>query len=110
MQGLGYARSALWGVTLPEDAVRQKMNRADNERQQARRHRRWLWSATRVAARVWREETPSKPDSSGDGIEEEHEYEEEGEITPPPHSPPPEDLPLVGDLFSQQAGISVGVR
>jgi hypothetical protein len=33
MQGLGYARSALWGVTLPEDAVRQEPNHADKERQ-----------------------------------------------------------------------------
>jgi hypothetical protein len=32
MQDLDYARSALWGVTLLEDVVRQEANRADNER------------------------------------------------------------------------------
>jgi hypothetical protein len=107
MQGLGYAHSALRGVTLPEDVVRQESNRADNERQQARRQ---LWSATRAAARARGEETPSELESSGDGDEEEDEDEEEGEITPSPHSPPHEDLPSLGDLFSQQTGISVSVR
>jgi hypothetical protein len=33
-----------------------------------------------------------------------------GEITPSFHSSPPEDLPSLGGLFSQQAGISVGAR
>jgi hypothetical protein len=28
----------------------------------------------------------------------------------PPHSPLPEDIPLLGDIFSQQVGISVGAR
>jgi hypothetical protein len=55
------------------------------------------------------EKTPSEPDSSGDGDVEENEDEEEGEISSSPHSSPPEDLPSLGDLFSQQAGISVGV-
>jgi hypothetical protein len=36
----------------------------------------------------------------GDGDEEEDEDVEEGEITPSPHSLPPEDLPSLGDLFS----------
>jgi hypothetical protein len=31
-------------------------------------------------------------------------------VTPIPHSPPPEDLPSLGDIFSRQAGISVGMR
>jgi hypothetical protein len=73
---------------LPEDVVRWKANRADNEEGEI---------------------TPSKPESSGDN-EEEDEDEEEGEITPSPHSPPPEDLPLLGDLFNQQARISVGAH
>jgi hypothetical protein len=47
-----------------------------------------------MAARVWGEKTPS----------------EDREIPPSPHSPPPEDLPSLGDLFSQQTGISVGAR
>jgi hypothetical protein len=54
------------------------------------------------------DKSSSVPESSGGGIEAEHEDEGagEGEVTPPPHTPPPEDLPSLGDLFSQQAGIS----
>jgi hypothetical protein len=54
--------------------------------------------------------TPFEPKSSGDGDEEEDEDEEEGEITLSSHSPPPEDLPSLGDLFSQQAEIFVGMH
>jgi hypothetical protein len=68
------------------------------------------WCVTRALMRARGEETPSKPESSKDGDEEEDEDEEYGEITPSPHSPPPEDLPSLGYLFSQQTGISVGVR
>jgi hypothetical protein len=46
----------------------------------------------------------------GDGDEAEDEDEEQGEITPSPHSPMLEDLPSLGDLFRQQAGISIGAR
>jgi hypothetical protein len=42
--------------------------------------------------------------------EEEDEYGEVGEVTPPPHSPPHEDLPSLGDIFSRQVGISIGVH
>jgi hypothetical protein len=56
------------------------------------------------------EETPSEPESSRGDDEEEDEDREEGEVTPRPHSSPPEDLPSLGDIFSQQVGISVGVR
>jgi hypothetical protein len=45
-------------------------------------------------------ETPFEPKSSGDGNEEEDEDELDGEITPSPHSPPPKDLPPLGDHFS----------
>jgi hypothetical protein len=65
-----------------------------------------------VAARAWEEETLSEPESSGDD-EEEDEGEEEGEITPPPPPAPlhpPKDFPSLGDLFSQQAGVSVGAH
>jgi hypothetical protein len=63
-----------------------------------------------VATRVRGEETPSEPESSGGDNEEEDEDREEGQVTPLPHSPPPEDLPSHGDIFSRQAGISVGVH
>jgi hypothetical protein len=52
-----------------------------------------------VTARVRGEETPSEPESSGDG-DVEDEDNEEGEITPSSHSPPLVDLLLLGDLFS----------
>jgi hypothetical protein len=51
-QDLGYAHSALRGVTLPEDAVRQEANHANNEHQQARRQRRPVQSAARAATRA----------------------------------------------------------
>jgi hypothetical protein len=110
MQGPRYPCSAPHGVTLHEDVARREANRADNERKQAWRQRRWLWSAARGAVRARGKETPSKPESSRDGDEEEDEHEEEGEITPSPHSSPPEDLPSLGDLLSQQTGISISVR
>jgi hypothetical protein len=53
-----------------------------------------------VATRARGEESPSEPKSSRDGIEEESADEEDGEGTPLPHSPPPEDIPKLGDLFS----------
>jgi hypothetical protein len=111
MQDLGCAHitSQRGGPTLPEDVVWQEANYADNERQQAWRQRRRLQSAARTVARAHREETPSEPESSGDDDVEEGEDEEEEEITPSPQSPP-KNLPSLGDLFSQQAGISVGVR
>jgi hypothetical protein len=98
------------GVTLPNDAARGEGNRANNELQRARRERRWVWSA--ALATVWarREETSSEPKSLGDGDDEEDEGEEEGEVTPSPHSPPPDYLLSLGDLFRQQAGISVGTH
>jgi hypothetical protein len=46
------------------------------------------------------EYTPSEPESSGGDDEEEDEDMEEGEVTPHPHSLPPEDLHSLGDLFS----------
>jgi hypothetical protein len=42
--------------------------------------------------------------------EEEDKDREEGEVNPPPHSPPHEALPLLGDILSRQAGITVGAR
>jgi hypothetical protein len=53
-------------------------------------------------------DTPSKPKSSGGDDEEEDEVIEEGEVTSPPHSLPREDLPSLGDIFSRQAGITIG--
>jgi hypothetical protein len=68
------------------------------------------------------EETPSEPEPSGGDNEEKDEHEEEGEVAagamppvvfpssppPPPHSPLPEDLPVLGDIFSWHVGISNG--
>jgi hypothetical protein len=85
MQDLGYAHSAPWEVTLPEDVVRREDNRAYSERLWAQRQR-----------------------TSGGDDEEEDEDGEEWEVTPPPQSPPPEDLPSFGGIFSQQVGISIG--
>jgi hypothetical protein len=62
-----------------------------------------------VAARARGKETPSEPGSLGDG-DKEDEDEEEGELTPSLPSSPPEVLPSLGDLFSQQAGLSVGTH
>jgi hypothetical protein len=100
------------GVTLPKDVARREANHVYIERLRARWQMRWDWSTAQVAARAWGggEETPSEPESSRGDDEEEDEDREEGEVTPRPHSSPPEDLPSLGDIFSQQVGISVGVR
>jgi hypothetical protein len=66
-----HACSALRGVTLPEDVVRQEMNRTHNIQLQEQRKKRWAWSAARMAARASGEDTPSVP-----------------EVTPPPLSLP----------------------
>jgi hypothetical protein len=66
---------------------------------------RQAWSAAQAAVRAQGEETPSEPESLGGGNEED-EDEEDGEVSPLPHSPPPNDLPSLGDLFGQQAGIN----
>jgi hypothetical protein len=64
MYDLGYACSAPRGVTLREDVVRREANHAYNERWQARKHRRRLRSAARMAVRARGKETPSEPESS----------------------------------------------
>jgi hypothetical protein len=58
------------------------------------------------------EESPSELESLRGGVKEDDEDDEEGEgeVTSPCHYAPSEELPLLGDLFGQQAGISVGVR
>jgi hypothetical protein len=71
---------------------------------------RRTWSATLVSVRAWGEETTSEPESLGGDDQKEDEDEEEGEVTPLPHSQSPEDLRSPDDLFSQQAGTSVGAR
>jgi hypothetical protein len=63
-----------------------------------------------MAARAWGEETPSEPKSSRDDNEEEDEDEEEERNNSLSPLSALEDLPSLGDLFSQQAGISVGAR
>jgi hypothetical protein len=83
MQDLGYARNASQWVTLPEEATRWEVNRANNERLQAWRQMRQAWSAAQAAVRAQGEETPSKPESLGGGNEED-EDEEDGEFLPFP--------------------------
>jgi hypothetical protein len=56
------------------------------------------------------EDTPSESESSGGDDKEPDENEEEGKVTQPPHSPPHEALPPLGDIFSRQAWIVVGAR
>jgi hypothetical protein len=73
----------------------------NHERQWEQRQRRWAWSAAWVAKMARGEETPSEPESLR-GDDEEVKDEEEGEVTPP------EYLPSLGGLFSQQTGISTG--
>jgi hypothetical protein len=72
---------------LPEDAVRQEVNRALNENMWAQKERKQAQSAAHQAVKEQGEDTPTKSESS-------YEEEEEGEITPPPLSllritPPP---------------------
>jgi hypothetical protein len=61
-------------------------------------------------ARLRGEDNPSEPESSGEDDEEEDEDGEAGDVTPPPHSPPHDALPLLGDIFSTQAGVAVGLH
>jgi hypothetical protein len=87
VNNLGYVRSALWGVTLPKDVMRLEANRVDNERRQSQGKKvasEHHWDGCKGTG----EETPSKPESSGDDDVEENENEEEGEITPSHQSPP----------------------
>jgi hypothetical protein len=57
------------------------------------------------------EDTPSNPEYlrwGDDGGEDEDVVE--GEVTPPPHSPPCEAHAFLGDIFSTQVGITVSSR
>jgi hypothetical protein len=89
------------GVTLPEDTVRREASRVHSEQPRAWRQRRRAWSAAQVVARVRGDDTPSEPESLGGDDKEEDEGKEEREVTSHPHSPPLEDLPSLGDFFSQ---------
>jgi hypothetical protein len=88
--------------------VRREVNRDYTEWLQAQNQRRWDWSTARMAARARGEDTPSELESLGGDNEEEDKDGEESEVNPPPHSPPCEALPLLGDMFSRQEGITVG--
>jgi hypothetical protein len=93
---LGYARNAPWRVTLPEDVVRREVNCVYIEGTDAGpihldAHTSTAW----VVARARGEETPSEPKTSGGGRGEMMKRRmkmEMKELTPPPHSPPLEDL------------------
>jgi hypothetical protein len=97
-------------VTFPEDVVRWEANHVYSERLWGWRQKRQDWSAARVVARSRGKQTPSEPESSGGDDEVEDEDGEVGEVTPPPHYPLPEDLPSLGDIFSQQVGIFIDAR
>jgi hypothetical protein len=106
-QGLGHARSAPRGVTLPKDAVRWEANHTHNEWLLVQRQRRQAWSATRAAARVRGVDTPSDLESLGGDDEEEDEDEEEGDVTPPPNSPPPKSSPCLATSSASKWGSSL---
>jgi hypothetical protein len=55
-----------------------------------------------MAVRVCGEDTLFRPESS-----QEEEEQEEGEVTPPPISLSREALPLLGDIFLRQVGVTV---
>jgi hypothetical protein len=93
------------GVALPEDVARREANHAKNERQCAWKQRMWLRSASQAATRAQGEETPFESESLGA-----NEDEEEGEIISSPHSPPPKNLPSLGDIFRQQGRIPASAR
>jgi hypothetical protein len=63
---------------------------------------------TRTAVRARGEDTPSEPESSKQD-EVEGEEEEEGEVTPPPHSLSFEAPPSLEDLFHKKVGVAVGM-
>jgi hypothetical protein len=75
------------GVTVPEDVARWETNRVHTEWLRAWRQRRRDLSTARVVARAWGQDTDSEPESSGGDDEEGDEDGEDGEVTPPPHSP-----------------------
>jgi hypothetical protein len=52
-----------------------------------------------MAVRAWGEDTPSEPETSK---EDDEGDKEEGEVTPPPHSPPREALPSLKEIFHMQ--------
>jgi hypothetical protein len=55
------------------------------------------------------EETPSESKSSGDDEgEADEDEEEEGELMSSPCSPTLDNLPMPGNLFGKQTGISAG--
>jgi hypothetical protein len=93
-QDLGYAHSTPRSVTLPKDVVRQEANRVYSEWLWAWRQRRRSWSTARARIQAWKECL------SRAVLIEVDEDREEGEVTPPPHSPLPEDLAALGDLFN----------
>jgi hypothetical protein len=57
-----------------------------------------------MAARARGESTPFEPKSSCE------KEEGEGEVIPPPLSPPCETLPLFGDIISRQQRVTVSMR
>jgi hypothetical protein len=54
--------------------------------------------------------SPLNVNPRGEDDEEDDEDGEEREVSPPPHSLSREVVPLLGDIFIRQAGITVGTR
>jgi hypothetical protein len=109
VQGLRCARSTPRRVTLPEDVVRREANRVYSER---------LWVGGKgdmIGALPGRRQghggrkLPSSL-NPWEGLTKRRMETEEGEVTPPPHSPLLEVLHSLGDIFNRQAGIFVGAR
>jgi hypothetical protein len=67
-------------------------------------------STARAVARARGGGTPFEPKSLGGDDEVEDDDREEGEVNPPPHSSLCEAIPLLGDIFSRQAWITVGAH
>jgi hypothetical protein len=53
---------------------------------------------------------PLSPSPQDGMMKRRMKMERRGEVTPPPHSPSPEDLPSLGDIFSRRVGISISMH
>jgi hypothetical protein len=80
-----------------------------SERLGPQRQRRQAWSAVRAAVGVRGEDTPSEPESFG-GMTKRMMLERRGRWLQLPILHVSKDLPSLGNIFSQQVRISIGVH